>query len=110
MADLALVTANTLNKDLTDKVSDLTLKASVDLTAGWAVYIDANGKWAKADATGAAGAANQRLWGVVLKTVKAGVPVTAVRKGALDGYDVSGLAFNAKIYLSDTAGALADAA
>ena len=40
----------------------------------------------------------------------AGQGVSLLERGAIGGYDVSGLAYDALVYLSDTAGALADAA
>lgn len=81
--------------------------AAAALTAGQAVYLDANGKVGVADAN-AAGA--QQFRGLALKTVGAGQPVSVLKKGRVYGFTISGLAYNAPVYLSDTAGALADAA
>ncbi len=36
------------------------------------------------------------------------MPVTAIRKGVMDGYALSGLDYDAPAYLSDTDGRLAD--
>ncbi len=45
-----------------------------------------------------------QVYGIALKSVAAGEPVTALRRGALDGFDLSGLNYGAPIYLSDTDG------
>ncbi len=103
MADLALKTANRI--EVSDSLDQLTLQASVDVTAGQAVYADANGQWALADASVVGTSALVQIY-VALKTVKALQAVTAVRVGEIDGVNVDALAYGAPIYLSDTAGAL----
>lgn len=110
MADLSLVTAGvcaTVGMPADQK----TLVASEALEAGTVVRIIQSGtnagKWTKADATSYE---NANAYGIVLKTVVAGQPVTAVRKGYIDGFDLSGVNYWAGVYLSDTQGALADTA
>jgi len=108
MANLALVTANKL--EVVESISQMTLPTAEVCSPGQAVRLDtSNGKYTKANGTTAAEA---RIYGVVVggKANVAGEPVTAIRKGVLDGYDLSGLAYDAPVYLSDTDGALADAA
>lgn len=108
MADLALVTANKIN------VGTLTTQqhsfiASSAITAGAPVYIvAATGKVAPSDGNGAGVIAT--CFGIATRTVAAGEAVTVVRRGLLDGYDLSALNFGVKVYVSDTVGLLADAA
>jgi len=85
------------------------IPALVDLTAGEAVIIDpTTGKLAAARGTTAPLA---RIYGITLRAVKAGYGVTVIRKGILDGFDLSALSYGVAVYLSDTAGGiLADAA
>jgi hypothetical protein len=75
--------------------------AAEALTAGDSVYINSNGKVAKSNG-GAAGTAKFR--GVCLETVGAGQAVGCHIAGEIGGFDVSGLAYDAVVYLSDTAG------
>lgn len=106
MALLALLTANKV--EVVESIEQLTLPAAEAVTAGQAVRLDVtNGKFTKANGTTAAEA---RIYGVAVKTVAAGEPVTAIRKGVFDGYDLASQAYDAAIYLSDTDGTLADAA
>lgn len=81
--------------------------AAVAITAGQTVYFNTSGKSALCD-TNAAGA--QQFRGVALNSAGAGQAVSVCKRGTLYGYDLSGLAYDALVYCSDTAGALADAA
>lgn len=82
-------------------------EAAVAIEAGQAVYINSNGKAALADAS----AANTLVTpGVALNKAAAGQGVSVLKEGHVAGYDLSGMAYGAKAYASDTAGALADAA
>ncbi len=83
-------------------------KAAADLTAGNSLHTDANGKMNKSDANGSSPA--NRFRGIALQTVKAGQTFDNLIEGYIQGYDLSGLAYDAPVYVSDTAGALADAA
>lgn len=106
MADLALVTANRVN--VVQSFEQLTLPAAEAITAGQAVRLDtASGRFTKANATLAAEA---RIFGIATRSVAAGEPLTAIRRGIMDGYDLSALAYDGAVYLSNTDGALADAA
>lgn len=106
MADLTLVTANKV--EVVESIVQMTLPAAEAITAGQAVRLDtSSGKFTKANGSTAAEA---RIYGVATKTVAAGEPVTAVRKGVLDGYDLSAKAYDLAILLSDTDGTLADSA
>lgn len=106
MANLALVTANKV--EVVESFVQMTLPAAEAITAGQAVRIDtSSGKFTLANGTTAAEA---RIYGVATKTVAAGEPVTAIRKGVFDGYDLSAKAYDLAILLSDTDGTLADTA
>ncbi len=85
-----------------------TYKAAADLDAGTPVYINASGKVGKADANGASPI--NRFRGITLESVKAGQDVDVVIEGEVAGFDLSGLAYDAPVYVSDTVGVLADAA
>ena len=107
MADLVLVTANKL--EVVESIQQFTLPTAEVCNPGQAARLDtANGKFTKSNGSSAAEA---RSLGVVVggKANVAGEPVTAIKKGVIDGYDLSGLAYDAPVYLSNTDGALADA-
>lgn len=108
MADISLVTAGKLN------VGTLTTQqhsfiASEAITAGAPVYIvAATGKAANSDGNGAGVIAT--CFGVATRSAAAGEAVTVLRRGLVDGYDVSALNFGAPVYVSDTVGRIADTA
>lgn len=106
MTDLALVTANRLT--VVESIIQDTKVAAEAISAGQAVRIDtANGKFTKSNGSSAGEA---RTFGIAVKTVAAGQPVTAIKKGVIDGYDLAALAYDADVFVSNTDGALADAA
>lgn len=106
MADIALNTANKV--EVVESIEQMTLPTDEAITAGMAVRINTTtGKFTKANGSSAAEA---RIYGIATKTVASGMPVTAIRKGVMDGWDLSGQAYDAAIYLSDTDGRIADAA
>jgi hypothetical protein len=75
------------------------------LTAGQVVtYATASGNWVKYTA-----ATGLNPYGVVNKSVAAGESVTATRKGVVDGYNLDSYTYNAQMFTSATAGAIADA-
>lgn len=105
MADLVVVAAEVGLADAS-KAQTVSMIAAAAITAGQVVYMDANGKADLADAS-AAGTAGAR--GIALRTVAAGEALTVVAEGEVEGFTIA-QAYDAPIYLSDTAGALADAA
>jgi hypothetical protein len=107
MADIALYTANQVT--VAESFVQQTGPTGGAVTAGSAVRIDANGKFIHGNATTATGGVNA-IYGIARRTCASGETITAIRKGVLDGYDVEALAYWAPVYLSDTAGRLADAA
>jgi len=86
----------------------LTVPAGVNVNAGQHIRLDANGKWALATCDVAANCQNSYL---ATKTVKAGMPLTGLKKGALDlGSALDALAMNAIVYGAAAAGGLDTAA
>ena len=105
MADLALTAASiaVVHPGHAETYDFITAAA---ITKGQIVYIDANGKADLADGS-AAGTAAFR--GIALKGVAAGDPVSVLVKGACHGFTIT-QAYDADLYVSDTAGAIGDAA
>ena len=81
--------------------------ADVALTAGGPVYITSTGTVGSA---GTATSGAQQFRGLALQTVGAGQGVDVLAKGLVEGYDLSGLAYDALVYGSDTVGSLATVA
>lgn len=107
MADINLVTADKVNVG-TLTVQQHTFIANAAITAGAPCYIiGATGKVAHSDANSTP---LDVVWGIATRTVAAGEAVTLVRRGLMDGWDLSGLNYGASVYLSDTVGRLSDAA
>lgn len=105
MANIALYTANKV--EVVDSYAQISGVTGGAVTAGSAVRINTSGKFIHGNATDTT---NNPIYGIVTKTRASGENCTVIRRGVLDGYDVESLAYWAPIYLSDTAGALADAA
>lgn len=106
---MAVINLDTANKvEVVESVIQVTLPAAEAIVAGDAVRLDtANGKFTKANGTTAAEA---RIFGIATRSAAAGEPVTVIRKGVMDGYDLSGMNYDAVVYLSNTDGALDTAA
>jgi hypothetical protein len=104
MATVALVTANKV--EVVERIDFKSAPAAVAITAGLPIQIGSAGKWIIALGTTAAAA---RRTYIATRTVLAGEALTGLRQGVMDGWDLSGLAYNAPVYLSDT-GTVADAA
>ena len=88
--------------------SDAKIRSSVlaeAMTAGLALYTNSNGKGAKANA-GALATAKFR--GIVTQQGGAGQGVSVQKNSEIGGFDLSGLAYDAPVFLSATAGALCD--
>ena len=104
MANIALAVANKV--DVVESVIQMTLPAAEAIVAGAPVRIDTStGRFTNSNGTTTAEA---RVYGIATKTVAAGMPVTAVRKGVIGGYDFAALAYDLPIYVSDTDGRLED--
>jgi hypothetical protein len=105
MADLALVTAGKL-RIVGIPETQFTSGFAETCAVGQAVRLHTDGKWTPSKGTDAAEA---RMIGILASKDGAAASGTVVRKGLLDGYDISALAYGALVYLSDTDGTLADA-
>lgn len=106
MSAIALVTANRV--EIVESIRQMTLPAAEAITAGAPVRLDTStGKFTNANGTTAPEA---RIWGIATRTVVAGEPLTAIRNGVLDGFDLSGMNYDAAVYVSDTDGRLDTAA
>ncbi|MDZ4766518.1 MAG: capsid cement protein [Chloroflexota bacterium] len=106
MADLTLTAAQIApiypqNAEIFDYL------AAESITKGQAVYFTAAGKVGVADANAAG---KQQFRGIALNTAGAGQAVSVLQRGHVYGFAVSSLNADAYAYLSDTVGALADAA
>lgn len=106
MADIAL-TAAQIASVFPEKSEIFDMIAAETITKGQAVYQTSAGKAGLADAD-AAGKLQFR--GIAMNGAAAGRPVSVCKKGHLYGFTISGLAYDAPVFLSNTAGALADAA
>lgn len=81
--------------------------AAEAVTKGQPVYQVTTGKFGVADAN----AANkQQVRGIALQDAGANQALTMVKEGAVYGYTLTSQAYDTPLFLSDTAGALADAA
>lgn len=96
MAAINLVTADTVA--VVESLEQTTHPCGVDITAGKRIKLNAAGRWALA-AIGDTGAF------IAAATRKAGTALTGIKKGVMDGFDLSGLAYDAKVY-SAASGAL----
>jgi hypothetical protein len=107
MADLTLVTANKV--EIVESFEQMTLPTAETVHPGQAARLDAStGKFTKGNTSSAT---EEAIYGIATGGVAnvAGQPVTCIRKGVIDGFDLSGLDYWAPVYLSSTDGALADA-
>lgn len=106
MANVDLVTAGRVR--IVESIEQMTLPAGGTINAGDVVRLDTTtGRFVQA-AGGTA--ANARVWGVAANSATAGIPVTAVRRGVLDGWDFDSNDYDDALYVSDTAGRIGDTA
>lgn len=102
MADIGLVVANTVA--IVESIQQMTLPAAEAITPGAPVRIDtASGRFTPANGSNATEA---RVWGIATgkKAIPAGWPVTAIRRGVVDGYNLDSYGYDGAVYLSDTDG------
>jgi len=107
MADLTITAADVAAVEIIEKVTG---PAAAAIDAGEACYIvAASGKYNLADED--ASAPVNDVEGVAINSANAaGITTTLVRKGVLDvGDALAGMDYGAEVYLSATAGKLADA-
>ena len=89
MASIAVTTAGYLS--VVESREQMTLPAAAAILAGDTVSIDSNGKFVKGDADGAG--LLTTIYGIALRSVAAGEPVTAVRRGVLSGWTFGSTAY-----------------
>lgn len=106
MADIAVTATQVALLD-PRKAEILSFIATEAIEAGQAVYILSTGK---AGVAGAATAGKQQARGLALNKVAAGQPVDVVKRGAVAGFTLSGQNADTRVFLSNTLGAVADAA
>jgi hypothetical protein len=105
MADIAVTAAN-VSRVFPQQDEVISVKLIEAVTKGQAAY-QSTTTFGIADANAAG---KQQFRGVFLEAGAAGEVVPLLKKGYLNGFGVSGLNSDAVLYLSDTAGSLADAA
>lgn len=106
MADIT-VTAAQIGVLFPDKAEIFSMIAGATITAGQAVYLTSSGTVDLADANGSG---TLQFRGIALNGATAGNVVDVLKKGHCYGFTVSGVAYDAPLFVSNTAGALADAA
>lgn len=100
MADIAVTKAGHIR--IVESIEQMTLPAGETILAGAPVRIDSNGQFVN----GAGDTATEAdVYGIATRSVRAREAVTAVRKGVLDGYTLTG-AYWDPVYVSDTNGLL----
>jgi predicted RecA/RadA family phage recombinase len=106
--------ANELALDTADRVEvvqswmQLTMPALEAIEAGAPVRLDpTTGKFRNGNGSDMT---EGKFFGIALRSVAAGEAVTALRRGILKGFDLSGLNFGATVYLSDTDGSISGTA
>ena len=104
MADISIETGRSVNPLYVEKAEIYDFVQAETLAVGDVVYLNTAGKVGKADAD-AAGKLQAR--GIVVH--KIGNTVSIMKKGWLAGFDLSGVAYDGILYLSNTAGKMADA-
>lgn len=100
MASIAVTTAGLIH--VVESLEQMTLPAAAAILAGDTVTVDTDGKFAKGDADGAG--TLSVIYGIATKSVPAGMPVTAVRRGVLSGWTWSSTAYWTNVLAADTAG------
>ena len=103
MADLSFTAANVRDASPVGIGKKVTMIAGVAITAGQAVYINSSGNAVLADASAAGTAV---CIGIALQSVSAGQAFPVQIDGYVTGFDLSSLAYNALVTVSDTAGDL----
>jgi hypothetical protein len=107
MTDIALDTSRNVNVVFAEEAEIRDFKEAETLAVGESVYITVAGKALKTNVDGVVPAKAQGRGIVVMRT---GSTVSVMKKGYLAGYDLSALAYDAQLFLSNTAGKLSDAA
>ena len=104
MADKEVVAAN-VNVVFPEMAEIVSVKLDEATTAGQTLHLTAGGDYALADANVSG---ERQVRGIALEGGAAGEFVSMLRYGIVAGFVISGMAYDAILYQSDTAGALAD--
>lgn len=107
MSDLVSTAASVRDASPVGMALKTQLIAGVAITAGQFVYINSSGNAALADASAAGTAV---AIGVALETVSIGQTVPILVYGYVGGFTLTSQAYNTLCFVSNTAGAAADAA
>lgn len=106
MTDITILSTG-IAEVFADKNDVFDMIAAEAITAGQPVYQTTAGKAGIADANASG---KQQARGLALYDCAAGKPCACLRKGYVSGFDLSGVAYDGPVFLSDTVGKLADAA
>ncbi len=106
MADIA-VTANAVEPVFPERAIIRSYLAAATIAKGQSVYQDANGF---ANLASSAAAGTRQFLGLALNPAAPGQAVDVIHEGEVAGLNLSTIAYDGFVYLSDTAGNLADAA
>ncbi len=106
MADI-VVTAAYVSEDFPQDREVVSVRLAAAVTAGQALYQNTAGRYDLADANGSG---TLQFRGIALQAGAAGDVIRMLKRGACSGFTVSGLNADVPLYVSNTAGALADAA
>jgi hypothetical protein len=103
MAAVTVTTANRIH--VVESIEQIELIAAEAILAGSAVRLDTS--TGKATNANGSSAGEARAIGIATRTAAAGLPVTVLRRGILDGFS-SLPAFDAPVYMADTDATLDD--
>jgi hypothetical protein len=107
MADIALTAAKIAPVD-PDEAEIYDVIATETITAGQALYqVTTTGKFGVADANAAG---KQQIRGIALNGGGAGQAISMLKRGRIAGFTLTNQNYDDIVYLSDTAGSLADGA
>lgn len=104
---MAVLTVSTTRRGLVTSKDQHTALASAAITALQAVRLNTSGQWALTDASSAGTSTGVHI---ATRAALEGEALTAVREGVFDGFVLDDLDPGDPVYLSNDAGALADAA
>lgn len=107
MADLALYSGATAHAIWPEKAKIKPVKANETVANAQAAYLASTGKYGLADANAAG---KHQFRGIFLEAAGSGQGTSLLERGTVGGYDVSGMAYDALVYLSDTVGTLSSTA
>ncbi len=102
MANISLVTSGKIR--VVESIIQSTHPFAESCNVGQAVRFDTTaGTLTKANGSSTT---ENRIWGILVSKDGASVGGTVIRKGVIDGFDLSGMNYDAPVYLSDTDGTL----